>query len=172
MSLELRPLRVDDEPAAMRARQGFEGTGFDFLLSYTEGQPWSEYLALLEDHRVGQNLPDGHVPAAFLAAVVDEELVGRVSIRFQLNEFLASRGGHIGYGVIEEHRRRGFATAILRLALAVAADNGVAVALLTCDDDNVASFRVIERCGGVLEKVAIDDVGVPFRRYWVPTITN
>jgi len=35
---------------------------------------------------------------------------------------------------------------------------------VTCDDDNVASVRVIEACGGVLEDVR----GVK-RRYWVPT---
>lgn len=153
----------------MRAKYEFDGTGFDFLLSYTDGLPWSEYLTLLEDQRVGRNLPDGFVPSSFLAAVVDGELVGRVSIRFQLNEFLASRGGHIGYGVIGEHRRRGFATEILRQALVVAADNGVSSALLTCDDDNVASIRVIEQCGGVLEGNDVDTSGVAFRRYWVPT---
>jgi predicted acetyltransferase len=34
--------------------------------------------------------------------------------------------------------------------------------LVTCDDDNVASARVIERNGGVLE-----DVRNGKRRYWV-----
>ena len=41
---------------------------------------------------------------------------------------------------------------------------GIDPALVTCDDDNVGSVRVIEAAGGVLEDVR----GVK-RRYWVPT---
>ena len=61
-------------------------------------------------------------------------------------------------------RRRGVATAALAAALPVAAALGIDPALLTCDDDNVASGRVIETNGGVLE-----DVRDGIRRYWVPT---
>jgi predicted acetyltransferase len=42
--------------------------------------------------------------------------------------------------------------------------------LITCDDDNVASARVIEACGGHLERVVPggeSDDGTPFRRYWI-----
>jgi predicted acetyltransferase len=43
-------------------------------------------------------------------------------------------------------------------------------ALVTCDDDNVGSAKVIERCGGVLESLtAGHDGSVPTRRYWVKT---
>jgi predicted acetyltransferase len=37
---------------------------------------------------------------------------------------------------------------------------------VTCDDDNIASAAVIERCGGVLEAVGPDDDGIIYRRYW------
>jgi predicted acetyltransferase len=102
-----------------------------------------------------------------LAAVVDGSLVGRVSIRFALNEYLAMYGGHIGYAVIEEHRRKGYATEMLRQAVRLERDNGISPVLLTCDDDNIASAIVIERCGGTLEAVGPDEIGVLFRRYWV-----
>jgi predicted acetyltransferase len=41
-----------------------------------------------------------------------------------------------------------------------------------CDDDNVASAKVIERCGGVLESVIDDGEGDGegegrLRRYWI-----
>ena len=42
-------------------------------------------------------MPDGLVPATFLVADVDGVLVGRTSIRHELDEFLAREGGHIGY---------------------------------------------------------------------------
>jgi predicted acetyltransferase len=46
----------------------------------------------------------------------------------------------------------------------VAAARGIEQVLGTCDDTNVASRKVIEANGGVLEDVR----GVK-RRYWVPT---
>ncbi len=158
---------MEDEGAALRAWRDFQGTHFAFLTSYYEAQPWPEYLELLNDIRDGRNLPEGHVPGAMGAAVVDGSLVGRVSVRFQLNEYLATFGGHIGYAVIEEHRRKGYATEMLRQALQLETVNGVSSVLLTCDDDNVASAAVIERCGGILESVGPDENGVLFRRYWV-----
>ena len=93
-------------------------------------------------------------------------LVGTISVRFALNDFLATRGGHIGYAVHPEHRRRGYATEMLRLGIDLARSQGVGDLLVTCNDDNVGSAAVIERCGGVLESVRHDDQGVPFRRYW------
>jgi predicted acetyltransferase len=38
--------------------------------------------------------------------------------------------------------------------------------LVTCDDDNVASARVIEHCGGALEDVVEVRGSVAKRRYW------
>jgi predicted acetyltransferase len=49
----------------------------------------------------------------------------------------------------------------------IARNEGVSAVLVTCDDSNVGSAAVIERCGGVLEKIALDEDGVAFRRYWI-----
>jgi predicted acetyltransferase len=95
--------------------------------------------------------------------VDSEEYVGRMSIRHELNDWLAEVGGHIGYDVRRSRRREGHATAMLAAALPVARDLGVEKALLTCDVDNVASRRVIEHNGGVLEGERNGKL-----RYWVP----
>ena len=65
----------------------------------------------------------------------------------------ASQGGHIGYAVRPAHRRRGYATEILRQSLIIARAVGVDRVLVTCDDTNVGSSAVIEACGGVLDDV-------------------
>jgi len=166
--LRLRPLRVGDEPAFIAAHTAMAAEGFTFGLQYTVGMPWTEYLAALERHRCGVDLPRRLVPATFLVADVDGEIVGRTSIRHRLNEHLAREGGHIGYGVLAARRRRGYATEILRQSLVYARAVGVEQVLVTCDDDNVGSATVIERCGGVFDSLLESDDGPGTRRYWIP----
>ena len=78
-------------------------------------------------------------------------------------------GGHIGYVVVPEFRRQGWATEILRQSLLIARERcGVDRILVTCDDDNVGSIRTIEKNGGVLENtVTGPDLEKPKRRYWI-----
>ena len=94
-------------------------------------------------------------------------LAGRVSVRHEFNDFLAAYGGHIGYCVRPRFRRRGLATEILGQALIIARAHGVDRVLVTCDEDNLASAKVIESHGGVLEDRRLDPDGVLKRRYWI-----
>jgi len=113
-------------------------------------------------------MPPGWVPATFLLAEAEGRVVGRVSIRHELNAFLAEFGGHIGYAVRPTFRRRGYATDILRQSLHVAQRLGIERALVTCGVDNVGSAKVIEKCGGVFEGVAPGRDGIAARRrYWI-----
>lgn len=106
----------------------------------------------------------GWVTASMLWWVEDQEYLGRLQIRHELTDFLLEIGGHIGYDVRASARRRGHATAMLRAALPRAATLGITSVLITCDTDNVASRRVIEGNGGVLE-----DERAGKLRFWVPT---
>jgi predicted acetyltransferase len=166
--LTLRPLRLDDETAARAAHAELQVEDFPFLLGLRADEPWAAYVERLELSRQGHALAEGWVPSTFLGAEVDGCLVGRSSVRHDLNAWLARWGGHIGYAVRPAFRRRGYATAILQQSLTVAASLGIGRALVTCDVDNVVSAAVIEHCGGVLEGVAeTEDGSPPKRRYWV-----
>ena len=94
----------------------------------------------------------------------DGRLVGFISLRHELNDFLLEQGGHIGYAVRPADRGRGLATAATALMLQECRRRGIDPVLITCDEDNAASAAVIERNGGVLE-----DVRHGKRRYWVPS---
>ena len=168
MPLILRPFGPADEPPALAAAAQFEGTGFDFLgFDFDPRLSWVQWTDQMERYRRGIDLPANRVRGAMLAADVDGQLVGCASIRFELNEFLAARGGHIGYGVIPAFRRRGYATAILTESIKIARSEGISPLLVACDDDNVSSATVIERCGGVLESIAFAEDRTAFRRYWI-----
>jgi predicted acetyltransferase len=116
-------------------------------------------LALPETPR-----PDGWVPCTELWYVDGAEWLGHLNLRHRLNPHLTEVGGHIGYDVRPSARRNGHATAMLPDGLTVARRLGIGSALLTCDHDNIASRRVIEKAGGVLEDQRGDKL-----RFWVPT---
>ena len=167
-ALRLRPLQLDDETAFLAAHRAMKADGFTFALGRDPGMQWGAYIKALEEQRAGVNLPAGFVAATFLVADVAGEIVGRTSIRHVLNDFLAREGGHIGYGVLPEHRRRGYATEILRQSLVIARANGVERVLVTCDDNNIGSIAVIEACGGRLDSVITTaPEAPPKRRYWI-----
>lgn len=101
-----------------------------------------------------------------LWAVADEQFVGRISIHHALTDALRREGGHIGYDTVPSFRGRGVATEMLRQALPVARSLGLTSVLLTCDDTNTASIRVIEKNGGVLRETRNLDANRPAKRYY------
>jgi predicted acetyltransferase len=110
------------------------------------------------------------VPETFfwLIAGGDDPFVGRLSLRHHLNERLLQFGGHIGYEIRPSRRRRGYGKMILRLGLEQAKALGIRRALVTCDADNIASAKIIEANGGLLENVILlPGRPVETRRYWI-----
>ncbi|MFE9328540.1 GNAT family N-acetyltransferase [Nocardia sp. NPDC052278] len=167
-NVTLRSPRSCDEQVVRAAHQVMAvEDGFDFALGLQPAMDWKQYLDVLEDYRRGRNLPNGIVPATFLVATVNDVIVGRADIRHALNDYLARRGGHIGYAVLAEHRRRGHGRAILRQSLDLAHRMGIERVFITCDEGNEGSRRIIESCGGTLESVEPWSDGTLIRRYWI-----
>jgi len=73
--------------------------------------------------------------------------------------------GHIGYSVPPSRRGKGCATELLKMMLQLAYKRGLKQVLLTCDTDNYASRRVIEKCGGEFAGLYLEP---PYhkRLYW------
>ncbi len=167
--LIVRELELGDEVAFRAAVAEFARVNpdWEFAFSFNDSTDFAEYVVRLRRARRGEGLPDGWVRNSFLIASVGDAIVGRVSLRHELNDFLREIGGHIGFGVVPSWRRRGCGTEMLRQTLPMAAALGIDRVLVTCDDDNAGSATIIERCGGRLEdKCPRDDGGIT-RRYWI-----
>ena len=111
---------------------------------------------------------EGYVPASTFFAYDRSRdiLVGAVDIRHSLNEALLLDGGHIGDGVRPSERRKGYATAMIALALEECKKLGISRVLMCCDKENIASAKSIIRNGGVLENEVEDDGHIE-QRYWI-----
>jgi predicted acetyltransferase len=93
------------------------------------------------------------VPTTELWFVSGPVYIGALMIRHRLTPELRREGGHIGYSVVPQYRRRGHATAMLAGACALCGERGMPELLLTCAEGNTGSRRVIEANGGALTEV-------------------
>ena len=127
---------------------------------------FEEYLEKIANKEKGIGLEEGWVPASAFWLVEKGEVIGMVSLRHTLNENLLKIGGHIGYGIRPSNRNKGYGTKILELALKEAKKLGIEKVLVSCDDDNIGSIKVIEKNGGILENKIVDERKLK-RRYWI-----
>jgi predicted acetyltransferase len=104
------------------------------------------------------------VPVTELWFVEGTDYLGTVIIRHRLTAALERAGGHIGYHVVPEHRRRGHATQMLAQAKLACRELGLSEILVTCAEDNLGSRRVIEANGGALDRI-VDGEAL----YWLAT---
>lgn len=115
-----------------------------------------------------QTIPSttGRVHATHWWIVEGDTVLGGIALRHDLGSSPAQEHGHIGYGIRPSARDRGVATWALGQVLIKARDHGFHRVLVTCAEGNLASARVIERNGGVLEGVRDSEYG-RLRRYWI-----
>ena len=86
----------------------------------------------------------------YLAFDKTGRMVGIADLRLEENNFIANFVGRIGYTVRPSERGKGYATEILKAVLEQAEALGMRNVLVTCNEDNVGSAKVIEKAGGKL----------------------
>ena len=118
----------------------------------------AQFLAALVDREAAGppvTMPDGSTVSrlpGYVRWMWDGEFCGSIGLRWQPGTTALPPHclGHIGYSVVPWKRNRGYATRAVAALLPHARAEGLAFVEITCDPDNVASQRVIERNGGVL----------------------
>jgi predicted acetyltransferase len=86
----------------------------------------------------------------------DREELGSISFRPASIPHVELYAGHIGYGVLPQHRGHRYASRAVRLLVPLARQLGLHTLWITCDPDNLASRRSCELAGA--EFVEIIDV--------------
>lgn len=121
--------------------------GFDSISEWVENCKFQSTTTNLEAGRVNAT--------TFLTIDTDTcEMVGIVNIRHELNGYLMNVGGHIGYSIKPNHFGKGYGKQQLKLALDYCREVlKLESVLVTCDVDNIASFKVIQALGGIQENV-------------------
>ena len=165
--MNIVPLGLAHEAALRDFLEEFAASGETEIDGYFGRSEWThaETVAAFVRWSDGEP-PKGWVPSTTSFLVDEGRILGVSNLRHWLTPHLLEQGGHVGYSVRRSERNRGHATRLLRNAARKARRLGVERLLVTCDADNIASARVIERCGGDLEnEVPTDDA--PIRRYWI-----
>ena len=113
-------------------------------------------------------VPKGLVPSSTYLGVREKDnyIVGMIDIRHYLNEYLTQVGGHIGYGVRKTERNKGYAKQMLKLALEKCKELKIKKVLITCDEDNIVSEKVILSVNAKLEDIRNVD-GENKKRFWI-----
>lgn len=126
---------------------------------FLEASTYGHWLEKVHQDMDFANIPEGRVPAytCFYVREREERLIGMISVRLSLNDFLRREGGHIGYCIRPSERRKGYGAQMLREALKFCRPIGLDRLLLVCDKSNLASAKVIQSCGGILETECLSE---------------
>jgi predicted acetyltransferase len=126
------------------------------------------YVEKKKSESRGENLPKGYVPATTFWLVDNGEFIGVVNVRHILSESLERWFGHVGYHIRPSKRKMGYGTHALALALPKARELGINRILITCDETNIASRKIIEKNGGVFENAEPNpSTGTDKLRFWI-----
>ncbi|ATV64698.1 GNAT family N-acetyltransferase [Fusobacterium pseudoperiodonticum] len=127
-----------------------------------------DWLEELKKRSCEDTVPEGLVPSSTYLGIREKDnyIVGMIDIRHYLNEYLTQVGGHIGYGVRKTERNKGYAKQMLKLALEKCKELKIKKVLITCDEDNIASEKVILSANAKLEDIRNVD-GENKKRFWI-----
>ena len=147
----------------------------DIIANHTDMSPWKIWANYFHDfdyyiHNLDtkEESPNGWVPDTTLFCLDKDRniFVGAVNIRHYLNDALLKTGGHIRDGIRPSERRKGYATAMIALALDECKKLGINKVLMCCNKENIASAKSIINNGGTLEN-EVEEEGHIVQRYWI-----
>ncbi|KOP67791.1 GCN5 family acetyltransferase [Bacillus sp. FJAT-18019] len=166
MVMELRELQEKgDESLLLMVREiGDGGNGFVNSLNSISMEDFSSKVYRNYEIARSINLPNEYVPQTIYWLYHNDKPVGYGKLRHRLNEKLLELGGHIGYVIRPSERGKGYGKQMLAGLIKKAHEKNISRVLLTCDESNLASRRIIEWNHGELSSIADGKC-----KYWIDT---
>ncbi len=92
------------------------------------------------------------LPFYYYDIFLKDRFIGRISMRIG-NNFHSYYNGNIGYEIEENFRGKNYALKACKLVLPIAKSHGMNEIFLTCDENNIPSYKTIEKLGGELLEI-------------------
>ena len=146
------------------ANSEFAGCGY--LKNCSSADEWLRIIEMRENEETCPK--DGVTSNSYIAVrISDNKIIGIIDFRHHINHpILSVWGGHMGYTVRPNERKKGYAKKMLLQNLQNCKNYGLDKVLITCDCDNIASEKTIIANGGKFEKeICVDDK--KYKRYWI-----
>jgi len=149
--------------------RAFQREGRDLNINYQQlTKDFAGFIKECRSEEKGIGLKNGRVPQTKYWLVEGDKFLGETNIRHYLNENLRKIGGHIGYKINPKYRLKGNGKLICKLALLKAKKLGLKKVLITCNEDNIGSKKIIEANGGKFASRAWSDEEKKTKlRYWI-----
>src|SRR5215208_3905126 len=154
--------------ACLDAVREFHAAGEYSIDAEQLGAIFEDLIARLAAAKDPANAPHGELPYEDFWLMEGDEWIGKLTLRTTINARYLYAGGHIGYEIRPSRRRQGYGTRLLHMGLELARKRGLQRVLLTCDETNLGSRKVIENNGGQCENsVEVEGQSVLKMRYWI-----
>lgn len=133
---------------------------------------YEKWLLWIEEDKEESTCPKGSVPQDLYFFIKSdngfEYIIGAVTIRKVLNNELGHNGSSFAFGIRPSERQKGYGKILLKLALEEAKTiYKYNKFILTCDQTNIASSKVIEANGGILQNKITEENGNVILRYMI-----
>lgn len=157
-----------DEIIKYKEEALFEKAIINSSISLEKFSSFEDWLEELKKRSTQETVPEGLVPSSTYLGVREKDnyIVGMIDIRHYLNKYLTQVGGNIGYSVRKTERNKGYAKQMLKLALEKCKELKIKKVLITCDEDNIASEKVILSANAKFEDIRSFE-GKNKKRFWI-----
>ncbi len=106
--------------------------------------------------------PLGRVPQEIYWMYINNEIIGILKLRPQLNENLLINGGNMGVSISPKFRGKGYGKLIIKKGVELLKEKEVYKILVTIYENNIPSRKAVESNGGILY-----DINKGLCRYWI-----
>ena len=149
-----RPIK-EYEPKAVAFKQEFIENGETTINGselLDQMDSYDEWIKSVTDNISPDTVnPAWVVTDTYFAFDEDDNIVGIIDLRHELNDFLKDFG-NCGYSVRPSERRKGYATEMLKLILERASQIGMGKIQLSVERSNEPSVKTITKNGGKYER--------------------